>query len=1700
MKSCSRSPMLLSMLSLITILLIILSPAQPWLVAPPTALAQIDNTQPTLPYASVVECIRSGGDLGKFSHESPRFAAACLSSAWNISSYEQPGDPANGDAPFNDAAVYEFGDGLPNASGEPGHTNIASIGTNGSNGGGIGLGAVYGLAYTSGTNPADPAFGTPRLYASAFAKRITRFGPGGPGAIYLLNRATNNETLYVQIPQVIPGPSGAPGNPGSGNVSTFPDGTNVASYTPSMGGLHSLGHDSTLIAMAGRVGLGDLDLDPQGRYLYGVNLYARSVFRIDTWSTNPQASLSYLPQAPILTAPQSCNASGASGPQDMHVFGLGVTSGAVYLGFVCAADGSQNRADLSAGVTRYLLSSGTWETPLAFPLASFDIQRRWPAPSFSNLSSWQPWKNDATGQGSPLGASFRIDPQPILADITFDERWNMVLGLRDRFGDIGLTPITNPTYPMAQGDLLVALANSSGGWNAPIAAGTEHFVDNSPFEQMPEEAAGAVAYIPGEHNGQAGGEIITSIQDPYGANAGGMAWYSVGGGARQSSEELYSNFTAAHRFAKASGLGDVELLCDWRAIGDRIWRDSNSNGMQDSGEPDITGVLINLKDSSDNIIAQVTSGPSNILGNYRFYVNPYLSYTVEIDPSNYAPGKPLEGMGPTLPNTGDDSSDSDADLNSRIAIPPAGASDVNVSFDVGFSIGANVKITKSGPASAAVGSSFAYGLLYANDGPSTAQNVIITDTLPAGITFVSATPAPSSINGQLLTWNLGSIGVGANASIAVNVQVDVHAPANVLNSTQISTSSSGNTPGDDDSSISTQITHPNIYVQKTGTASVRVGDTITYSLSYGNNGTSQADSVSIVDSLPAGVSFVSANPAPNNINGQQLTWNLGTLAAGATGSITVNGTAMVNAANLVTNGASISTPSPGDNPSDNSSSTSTTVLRPNVTMTKTGPTTTTVGEALAYSLAYTNNGNAAADYVMVVDTLPAGVSFVSANPTPSNINGQQLTWNLGTLAAGATGSISVNVISSATLQNGTSLLNSVTITSTTGGDNPDDNTSTTTTIMQRADVYVTKSSSTVFPVVSGSSVSYMIDYGNHGPASASNVTLSDPMPTQLSNVTWQCLAGCTASGSGSITNLALGNLGAGATGRITVTGTASTSMAREDFSNTAMITTLTPETPRTPDNNQSTVPGAVWTSDVQVVKAATPQVTAGTNFTATLSYRNNGPAPAQNVVLTDTLPAGTSFVSSTPAPSSQNGQTLSWNIGTLADAASSVVTITMRSDTALADGSMLVNQTHISTSTSDRTPENNDSSSSTLVVTRADLRTVKVGPSDVNVGQAVSYTITYTNDGPSVARHVVISDTLPTELEYVSANPIPASNANGMLSWNVGDLAVGAGGTIMVELATKTSTQAMNTIQASNTVQIKSTPDPTNPNNPYATSDPTPGNNTSTTSTNIHKPEVAIAKAGPSQSLAGERIVYTLMYDNHGAAPAHAVIVDDVLPAGISYVSASPTPSRVQGQTLTWNIGMLAVGASGMINVMVQIQQDAPVALVNSATIRTPSPGDDPGNNSSSTTTTLASIGTIGDTVWRDDDGNGSMDIGEPGLPDVTIALSDAETQHLIATTRTDALGHYLFKGLGTGRYLLRVTAETTQLGSYRGYRLTTESIQSSVIDTTSLEDLERDFGMRPQPTTDVTLTKLHASANAQGTTISWRTIADIDTQRFRVV
>jgi len=1585
---------------------------------------------------------------------SPRFAIACSGSAWDRGSYNFSTGTPNGDAPRSNPAVLSFGDAKPDQVGELGHTTLGSLGDDGMEPGDTGLGAVYGLAYSSGTNPAIPAVAPAdarraRLFAAAFHKRITRYGVGGPGGVYILDRVTNSERLYVQVPAVIPGssaiqpgPAGFPNTPGDGQAVPFPNAAVVAGYTPEMGGVHSLEHDYIGEGLAGRIGLGDIEMSPSEQYLVTVNLNNQRIYIIDTWAANPQASM-------FSFAINQAAAACPGGVTNFRPFGLHYDPDSnFYVGYVCSGESSGNRANLRAGVLRYgPVTAFAWVRVLDMDMTSFDAARAGFAPV-----QWQTWRND-----------FQVK-QPILADIEIAEDGSMVLGFRDRASDLGGNSNLPSAYATGNGDMLRALPNGAGGWSAPAPA--EYFApDDAPSDQQQESIWGATSYVPGNHAGGYGGEVVTSMGMQYRQGTGNAGWFDIATGQRTGVEEVYSDSSDPAAFSKASGLGDIELLCVWRAIGNRVWRDSNGNGVQDAGEPDITGVRLQLLNTGGSLLATVTTGNVTGAGDlWRFYVAPFQNYQVRIDPAMFNLGQPLYGLSLTAANQGgSDATDSDADGGGVVAVGAGPRSEINLNYDFGLADGTNIRVTKSGTATALPNGTISYSMVVTNDGPGIARNVAVVDTLPAGVSYAGANPAPTSQSGNTVSWSLGDLGVGSSTTLTLNATVASATRGSVTNSVTISTSSSGDSPGDNTDTHTTTIIVPNVFVNKSGTATVLPGGNISYTLAYGNNGTAAAANVTLVDTLPPGTTLVSANPAPTSQSGSTLTWAIGTVNVGQSGSITLVARAASNATagTVLTNQVTISTSTSGDSPGDNTSTSTTTVIAPNVRVNKTGPATSlpgglvdytisydnngnaaaagvsvvdtlpagatfvsatpaptsqsgstlswaigtvnagaggaitlrvqfnpslargavltnnvtistttsgdnpadntddhpvtvvspnvrvtktgpvkvTAGDQLTYSVSYDNNGTAPAAGVRIVDTLPAGVTFVSATPAPTSQSGSTLTWAIGTVNAGASATIAVVVQANAALTSGATLTNGVTISTTTSGDTPSDNRSSWDTLVERADVAMVKSSPSTFPAPAGTLVTYYLDYANNGPATARSVVLTDTVPGQLIGVSWSCSAGCAVSGSGSSITVNLGDLAAGASGRIVVTGTAMTSVAREDFTNTARISTITPETTLT--NNESSVPGAVWTSDLLIIKAAAPFAVAGSTFTATLTIRNQGPASATTVQVQDTLPPGVTFVASSPAPTSSVGATYRWNLGTLGDLEERTITLTLRADASL-DGGVSVVNTATTSGTSDRDPGNNTDDSTTIIRRRADIRIQKDGPARVTAGNQIAYTLAYANDGPSAARAVIVTDMLPAGVTFVSATPAPSSQSGSTLTWAVGDLSVGQSGTINVTVATE-PVQMEPAITVVNRATITDGGSDL-PGGGGANDDPTPGNNEDEHRTDIETSDVFVRKDMPDFIVAGLAFDATVRVENRGPADALNVTLRDFLPPGMTLVSASPPVSAAPAR---WNLGTISAGQSITITLRLRVPSTAPrdALFVNRVIVDTTTPDRDETNN-----------------------------------------------------------------------------------------------------------------------------------------------------------
>jgi uncharacterized repeat protein (TIGR01451 family) len=232
-------------------------------------------------------------------------------------------------------------------------------------------------------------------------------------------------------------------------------------------------------------------------------------------------------------------------------------------------------------------------------------------------------------------------------------------------------------------------------------------------------------------------------------------------------------------------------------------------------------------------------------------------------------------------------------------------------------------ISKSAAASVVSGQNLTYTLTYGNGGSGNATGVVISDALPAGTNFVSATGG-GTLGSGVVTWNIGVLNAGVTGR-AVSFTVNVTAiSGTVVNSAySIRADEVSAVTGPPVSTAVTVGAAPALTISKSAAASVVSGQNLIYTLTYGNGGSGNATGVLISDALPAGTDFVSATGGGAFASGV-VTWSIGTLNAGVTGQ-TVSFTVMVSATSGGIDNAAYSIQASGVSPVSGAA-TSTTVI------------------------------------------------------------------------------------------------------------------------------------------------------------------------------------------------------------------------------------------------------------------------------------------------------------------------------------------------------------------------------------------------------------------------------------------------------------------------------------------------------------------------------------------------------------------------------------------------------------------------------------------------------------------------------------------------------------------------------------------------------------------------------------------------------
>lgn len=435
------------------------------------------------------------------------------------------------------------------------------------------MGAIWGLAWDEGGK---------KLYQSAVVKRHTGTGPLGIGGIYVTDLSFGNDVSeFVDLAA-----AGVDvGELAERNLPVNPE-------EPSL--------DPEVYTAAGKIGIGGIDLSPDGQTLYAINLAGKELVSMNTTTASIIDQIN-LPEAGCL--------NGETRPFALHVS----NDGDVLVGAVCSAENGGTADDLSAHV--FKLENNTFESILAFPLSP--LNRGMLTGGFTS-GDWQPWSDE--------WIELDAKPVPMLTDLELDDDGSLILAFSDRTGFVTGLQQLNPTdtsdaqlYSYSTGGDIMRACLVDGAYviegetgcalNRTEGEGGLEYYTGEQFEPNFETALGGIALLPGS------GEVATTVTSPFDYSNGGVRWLdNQTGETKRGYQATPGNFIY---FGGVHGLGDVEVICRPAPvdIGSRVWRDVNNSGVYDAGDSALPNVPVELLNVNTNeIVAAVISDANGRFG------------------------------------------------------------------------------------------------------------------------------------------------------------------------------------------------------------------------------------------------------------------------------------------------------------------------------------------------------------------------------------------------------------------------------------------------------------------------------------------------------------------------------------------------------------------------------------------------------------------------------------------------------------------------------------------------------------------------------------------------------------------------------------------------------------------------------------------------------------------------------------------------------------------------------------------------------------------------------------------------------------------------------------------------------------------------------------------------------------------------------
>ena len=315
---------------------------------------------------------------------------------------------------------------------------------------------------------------------------------------------------------------------------------------------------------------------------------------------------------------------------------------------------------------------------------------------------------------------------------------------------------------------------------------------------------------------------------------------------------------------------------------------------------------------------------------------------------------------------------------------------------------------------------YTFTIQHDTDSPSDATNIVLTDTLPDGLSnIVINAPTADSTNlnstTNTATVVFDSLAVGDMETFTISADVDEDAIGTILNPASITTDNDFDLSNNSDDAQTTLTPEFDVTITKlVDDETPRPGDIVTYTVVATNSGPSTGTNVVVVDDIPPGLTFQSGSL--NGVNaavvGNQVRFPAVTLASGASATATLSFMVGTGVTGQITNIASVS--ADGETNVNNNDAPEVITVTPEVDITvdkSVNLAVAQIGSTLVYDVTVTNNGPSTATNVTATDTLPTGVSFVSGTGPGGaalTASGGVITVNGGTLTTGSSFRFTVN--------------------------------------------------------------------------------------------------------------------------------------------------------------------------------------------------------------------------------------------------------------------------------------------------------------------------------------------------------------------------------------------------------------------------------------------------------------------------------------------------------------------------------------------------------------------------------------------------------------------------------------------------------------------------------------------------------------------